>query len=123
MSTYIDPKEILKAVQASMSYSSKASSDMSAPFNSSIPDMSTASSQNASNILDGVQGIGREMLDKMSSARNSIDNQVMAHQDRQRRTQSYDFEPNLDDLRPTDAHGFPSELADEFFAPFLNKNK
>jgi hypothetical protein len=121
MSTYIDPSEILKGVQASQSYGSAASSDMSAPFNSSIPDMSTASSQNASKIIGGVQDIGRKMLDSMSSAKNSIDNQVMAHQDRQRRTQSYDFQPDLNDLRPTDAHGFPSELADEFFAPFMKK--
>ena len=121
MSTYIDPSEILKGVQASQQYGATASADLSKPFYASIPDMSIASSQNASHIIGGVQNIGRQMLDAMTASKNSIDDQVQAHQDRQRRSQPYDFQPDLNDLRPTAAHGFPSELANEFFAPFMKK--
>jgi len=119
--SYIDPKEILKGVLGAQQFSASSAAELSKSFNNSISDMSTASSQNASKIIDDIQAVGAKMLESMSHAKKSIDDQVLVHQDRQRRSQPYDFEPDLNDLRPTAAHGYPSEFADEFFSPFLKK--
>ncbi len=94
---------------------------MAAPFLESVPNMNTASSQNASQMMFGVQDVGAKMLGNMTAIKDSIDRQVFVHQDKQRRQKSYDFQPDMSDLRPTDAQGFPKELADEFFAPFIVK--
>ncbi len=117
----IDPKEMLAASKAAHQYGHSASASMSAPFIESVPDMNAASSQNASQMMFGVQDIGAKMLGNMTAIKDSIDRQVFVHQDKQRRQKSYDFQPDMTDLRPTDAQGFPKELADEFFAPFMVK--
>lgn len=117
----IDPKEMLAATTAAQKYGQDASASMAAPFLASVPDMSTASSQNASQMMFGVQDVGSKMLGNMSAIKDSVDSQLFIHQDKQRRQKSYDFQPDMSDLRPTDAQGFPKELANEFFAPFTIK--
>ncbi|CAG9269902.1 hypothetical protein BCEP4_590007 [Burkholderia cepacia] len=85
---------------------------------SSIQDMSVASTRNASNIIGNVQKIGAQMLEQMSNIKASVDKQVDAHQDAQQRQKTYDFNVNMNDLRPTNAVGFPEEMPSNFFSPF-----
>ncbi|HEY4082586.1 MAG TPA: DUF6277 family protein [Burkholderiaceae bacterium] len=119
----IDPKELLAASAAVQQFGPSAHAALSASFVNAVPGMSIASSENASKIIDGVHQASAKMLKTMSTLKNSVDHQVFAHQDAQRRQKSYDFQPDMRDLRPTDAQGFPQELADRFFAPFMKANK
>ncbi|AOK29365.1 hypothetical protein WS67_12570 [Burkholderia singularis] len=114
----IDPKEIFSACSDSHAYGQNASSSMAEPFISSISDMSVASSSNASNLIGHVQQVGGKMLDHMSNIKSAVDRQVAAHQDAQQRQRTYDFNVNMNDLRPTVAVGFPQEMPSNFFAPF-----
>jgi predicted DNA-binding ribbon-helix-helix protein len=114
----LDPKEILAACSSAHEYGQNASGTMAQPFISSISDMSVASSSNASNLIGNVQQTGGKMLDHMSSIKASVDQQVAAHQDAQRRQKTYDFNVNMNDLRPTNSVGFPEEMPGNFFAPF-----
>jgi hypothetical protein len=117
----INPKEILAASEASHAMGQTASASMSAPFMKAVPDMSIASGENASQVMGGVQQAGAQMWQLMSKAKNSIDQQVAVHQDKQRRQQTYDFSPDMTDLRPSDAKGFPKELEQDFFKPFMKR--
>ena len=117
----INPAEILAASQAAQQFGQTHNAAMSAPFIAATPGMTIASSTNASQIIGGVQNVGAQMLQQMASIRQSVDSQLFAHQDAQRRQQSYDFKPDMSDLRPTDAKGFPKELHNEFFSPFVQK--
>jgi iron uptake system EfeUOB component EfeO/EfeM len=117
----IDPKDILAASMAAHNMGQAASSAMAAPFMSGVSGMNVASSANASQVMNGVQGAGSKMWQKMTDVKNDIDKQVFSHQDSQRRQKTYDFKPDMSDLRPTDAQGFPKELQTDFFAPFLHK--
>lgn len=117
----IDPKEILAACSAAQNFGQSAQQSMMEPFMKSIPDMSVASSSNASQIIGGVMQVGQQMLKQMETIRQSVDSQLFAHQDAQRRQKTYDFKRDMSDLSPTDAAGFPEELGDEFFAPFRTK--
>ena len=117
----INPKEILAASMAAHSMGHAASASMSTPFVESVPGMTVDSSKNASQIMGGVQQVGTHMWQQMSAMKNSIDQQVFVHQDTQRRQKSYDFNPDMSDLRPTDAQGFPKEFDNEFFTPFVQK--
>ncbi|WDD90224.1 DUF6277 family protein (plasmid) [Burkholderia sp. FERM BP-3421] len=114
----IDPKVILAACTSAHEYGQSAGSSMAQPFMDSIPDMSVASSQNASNVIGGVHQIGGKMLDHMVNIKASVDKQVAAHQDAQQRQKTYDFNVNMNDLRPTNTVGFPQEMPSNFFAPF-----
>ncbi|MCA8435389.1 DUF6277 family protein [Burkholderia seminalis] len=114
----IDPNEILSACSNAHEYGQNASSSMAQPFMSSVPDMSVASSQNASNLIGNVQQVGGKMLEHMSNIKASVDKQVAAHQDAQQRQKTYDFNVNMNDLRPTSGVGFPQEMPSNFFAPF-----
>lgn len=117
----IDPKEMLAASSAAQQFGYNAGASMSAPFIEGAAGMSIDSSSNASSVIGGVQDIGAKMLAQMSDVKKSIDQQVFSHQDAQQRQKTYDFQPDMSDLRPSDARGFPSELANEFFAPFMRK--
>lgn len=117
----INPSEILAASQAAHAMGQSSAASMSGPFIAAIPSMSVESSNNASQIMDGVQQAGADMWKKMSDIKSSIDDQVFSHQDKQRRQKSHDFEPDMSDLRPSDAQGFPKELDNDFFAPFARK--
>jgi hypothetical protein len=117
----INPAAILAASQDMMKFGQTHTSAMSEPFVASTPGMTIASSTNASQIIGGVQNVGLQMLQHMGNIRSSVDSQLFAHQDAQRRQKSYDFKPDMSDLRPSDAQGFPKELANEFFAPFVQK--
>ncbi|CAG9258744.1 hypothetical protein WK39_22240 [Burkholderia cepacia] len=114
----IDPKEILNACSNAHQYGQSAGSTMAQPFLDSIPTMSTASSSNASNVIDGVLQVGSKMMDHMSKIKASIDQQVMVHQDNQQRQKTYDFNVDMRDLRPTTSVGFPQEMASDFFKPY-----
>ncbi|WP_323123570.1 DUF6277 family protein [Burkholderia alba] len=114
----IDPKEILSACTNAHEYGQSASSSMAQPFMNAVPDMSVASSQNASSLIGNVQQVGGKMLEQMSNIKASVDKQVAAHQDAQQRQKTYDFNVNMNDLRPTNAVGFPQEMPSNFFAPF-----
>ena len=117
----INPKDILAASTAAHSMGQTASSAMAAPFMAAVPGMNVPSSANASQVMDGVQQAGSQMWQKMTDVKNGIDKQVFSHQDSQRRQKTYDFKPDMSDLRPTDAQGFPKELQTDFFAPFMHK--
>ncbi|WP_199225904.1 MULTISPECIES: DUF6277 family protein [Chromobacterium] len=117
----INPAEILKACSAAHQYGQSAGGSMAEPFMNSVPGMSTASGSNASNMIGNVQDVGRQMLDHMTAIKSAVDKQVAVHQDQQRRQKTYDFQPDMSDLRPSDAKGFPTEMPEAFFAPFMKK--
>lgn len=117
----INPKEILAASMAAHALGQTTSAAMSSPFVQAVPRMSVDSAQNASQIMGGVQQVGAQMWQQMGAVKSSIDQQVFVHQDAQRRQKSYDFKPDMSDLRPSDAQGFPKELDNEFFSPFMHK--
>ncbi|AUH53590.1 hypothetical protein CXB49_09520 [Chromobacterium sp. ATCC 53434] len=119
----INPAEILKACSAAHEYGQTAGSSVAAPFLSAVPTMSVASSSNVGNLIDGVQDVGTKMLGNMGAIKSAIDQQVAVHQDQQRRQKTYDFQPDMSDLRPSDAKGFPIEMPEAFFAPFMNFRK
>ncbi|MDN7671513.1 DUF6277 family protein [Burkholderia oklahomensis] len=114
----IDPKEIFSACSNAHQYGQDASGSMAQPFMNSIPDLSTASSSNASSLIGNVQQVGSKMLEHMSTIKSAVDKQVMIHQDNQQRQKTYDFNVDMRDLRPTNAVGFPEEMPSIFFSPF-----
>ncbi|WP_217806284.1 DUF6277 family protein [Chromobacterium haemolyticum] len=117
----INPAEILKACNAAHQYGQSAGGSMAEPFMNSVPGMNIASGSNASNMIGNVQDVGRQMLDHMTAIKSAVDKQVAVHQDQQRRQKTYDFQPDMSDLRPSDAKGFPTEMPEAFFAPFMKK--
>jgi hypothetical protein len=114
----LDPKEIINACNEAHTYGQNAQGSLAQPFLNAAPDMSIASTQNAMDTINAVQGVGQKMLAQMSNLRDSIDKQLAAHQDAQTRQKSYDFSSDMSDLRPTTAVGFPREMPGNFFAPF-----
>jgi len=117
----IDPAKILEAIQSAQQLGANATSSMSKPFMENAATGNIQSGENASQINDGVTQASRAMLQNMEGMRESILNQLGAIQDKQRREKTYDFKPSMDDLRPTDAQGWPSELSGEFFKPFFGR--
>ncbi|HEY4082030.1 MAG TPA: DUF6277 family protein [Burkholderiaceae bacterium] len=117
----IDPSKIFEAVQHSHNLGASSSASMAKPFMDSVMSRNIASGSNASQIADGVQQAGQQMLGQMNGIKESVLNQLAAVQDGQRREKSYDFKPNMADLRPTEAQGWPKELGNEFFKPFFGK--
>jgi len=95
-----------------------ARNQTTAAFMVGTPAMPVASASNASNVIDNVHQNGQQMLANLIQAKNSIDSQVAAHQEKQRSEIPSNFTPDMNDLRPTDAKGFPKELPEEYFAPF-----
>ena len=114
----IDPAEILAACKDAHTFGQNASSTMAEPFMNAIPDLSVASSSNASMMIGQVQQVGSKMLAHMENIKAAVDRQVAAHQDAQQRQKTWDFDVDMNDLRPTDAAGFPQEMPSNFFAPF-----
>jgi hypothetical protein len=114
----IDPKEIHAAFPSAEDIHQKIAETLSASFLASAPDMSIDSAANASAIASSAEDIGAKSLERMMSLKQSINQQVRAHQQAQRARQPHDFTPDMNDLRQTVAHGFPQEMADEFFARF-----
>ncbi|SMG61116.1 DUF6277 family protein [Paraburkholderia susongensis] len=117
----IDPKEIFAAIQQAHQLSQNAGNSMSQPFLDHVMSRDIQSGENASQITDGVNKACSDMLAQMGTVKDSLMNQLAAVQDKQRREKSYDFQPDINDLRPTDAQGWPKELSDEFFKPFFGK--
>lgn len=117
----IDPSKIFEAVQHAHSLGADATNTMSKPFMERVVTRDIYSGENASQITDGVNQACQQMMGQMGGIKESVLNQLSAVQDRQRREKSYDFKPAMDDLRPTDAQGWPRELADEFFKPFFGR--
>jgi hypothetical protein len=117
----IDPKAILDATLAATQFGATAQAGMTAPFTAGIASMNVASSSNSSNVIGGIQQISQQSLGHMTAIKTSIDSQLFAHQGMQRAQQSYDFKTDMDDLRPTDARGFPNELDAEFHKVFNKK--
>lgn len=115
----IDPTKIYEAVQSAHSLGANATSSMAQPFINRVTTRDIQSGENASQINDGVNGACQQMLGQMSGMKESLLNQLSAVQDRQLREKSYNFKPAMNDLRPTDAQGWPKELGDEFFKPFF----
>ncbi|HYP86478.1 DUF6277 family protein [Variovorax sp.] len=117
----IDPSKIFEAVQAAHDIGASATSTMSKPFMDKVQTRDIGSGDNASQITDGVNQACQQMLGLMGGVKESVLNQLAVIQDKQRREKTYDFQPAMDDLRPTDAQGWPQELGDEFFKPFFGK--
>ncbi|MGH8781865.1 DUF6277 family protein [Paraburkholderia sp.] len=117
----IDLNEILAACMVAHRCGEDVSAAMAAPFMSAVASMSIAPSFNASNVIGGMQDVISQMLHHMTHLRSTIDQQVLAHQNKQRRQKPYDFQSDMSDLRLTDAQEFSNELASEFLAPFMNR--
>lgn len=116
----IDPSKIFEAIQQSHSLAESAASSMAKPFLKQATTRDIYSGENASQITDGVSNACKEMLGQMDGVKDSVLTQLAAIQKEQRREKSHDFKPSMDDLRPTDAQGWPKELGDEFFKPFFS---
>jgi hypothetical protein len=115
----IDPSKIFEAVQNAHSLAPDATSSMAKPFMERVTTRDIYSGENASQITDGVMNTCQQMMGQMNGIKDSVLTQLAVIQDRQRREKSYNFKPAMDDLRPTDAQGWPKELGDEFFKPFF----
>ena len=116
-----DPNEIILASQAAHSHGQSSRDAAAAGFMVNNPDMSVASAGNASNVIDAVHANGQAMLGSLAGVKSSIDRQVAAHQAQQTTPSaghSPGAVPDMNDLRPTDAQGFPKEDAGDFMAPF-----
>ncbi len=117
----IDPKAILDATHAATQFGATAQAGMTGPFTAGIASMNVASTSNSSNVIGGIQQIGQQSLGHMMEIKSSVDSQLGVHQSKQRAQQSYDFNTDMNDLRPTDARGFPNELDMDFHKVF-NRN-
>lgn len=117
----LDPKEILASIQASLDNSGTVQSSATAGFSAGVPGYNVAGPANASLVIEGVQGAVGAMVENMNSIKRSIDSQLEAHQAMQRAETTQQFKVDMDDLRPTNAAGFPNELMDNFFKAFKNR--
>lgn len=117
----LDPKEIIASIQASLDSNNTMQSTSSASFSAGVPGFNINGPGNASMVIGGVQGAVNSMIENMNGVKRSIDEQLDAHQAMQRAEKPQQFSPNMDDLRPTDATGFPNEIMDNFFKAFKNR--
>jgi hypothetical protein len=113
-----DPKETQAAFAAAHEFNKKTAESMSAPFLTGASNATIDSAANVNAIIFGAKNIGAQMLEQMTSIKNSADAQLAAHQLAQRQQKTYDFVTNMDDLRNTIAQGFPQEMGDQFFSTF-----
>jgi hypothetical protein len=117
----LDPKEILASIQSSLNSSNAMQSSTTAAFNAGVPGMNIAGPANAALVIGGVQNAVNSMVENMNGIKKSIDDQLEAHQKMQKAETTQEFNVNMEDLRPTDAAGFPREFTDTFFKVFQNK--
>ena len=61
---------------------------------------------------------GQQLLNSMNKVKNTRDSQVAAHQEKQRAQAMGQVNSDMNDLRPTDAQGFPKENPADFMAAF-----
>ncbi len=115
----INPADILAAANAAAAMGQSSAASMSSPFIQAIPSMSVGGPQNASQIMNGIHESGSKLWAEMGVLSKSMNDQVAAHQEKQRSEKPHDFKPDMSDLRPSDAKGFPKEMASDFFAPFM----
>ena len=111
-----DPSEIINAANAAHSATTASRQATADGFMSGGMDVGSAA--NASNVIDTVHENGSKMLGGLSAAKSAIDRQVAAHQAQQSSELPSDFNSTMNDLRPTDAQGFPKESAADFFSTF-----
>ena len=119
----LDPNELTAAIKSANQFGAEARTATTAGFMAGVPGTDVASASNVANVIDAVHATGLQMLGSLSQIKGSIDSQVFAHQEKQRAQRSYDYAPDMSDLRPTDAQGFPKEHAAEFLATFKNLPK
>lgn len=114
----INTAEILAAIQASTAMGQTALSSMSSSFIQGIPTMSMDAATTSSSITGGIQQAGTDMWAQMDAISKSVNAQVALHQQQQTAESTHDFKADMNDLRPTNARGFPQELDTDFFTPF-----
>lgn len=114
----LDPKDIIASIQASLDQHNTMQSAASAGFGAGVAGYNINGPANASLVINGVQNAVNAMIENMNNVKRSLDDQLEAHQAMQRAETPPGFTVNTEDLRPTNATGFPNELMDNFFKPF-----
>lgn len=117
----LDPKEIIASIQQSLDSCNTMQASTTASFNEGVPGYDIAGPANASLVIGGVQNAVNSMVENMNNIKRSIDDQLDAHQTMQRGETTQQFNVNMDDLRPSNAAGFPNEMMDNFFKAFKNR--
>ncbi len=117
----LDPHVIASAAKSSPHIGSEARTTVATGFLAGVAGMDVDAASNAANVHTAVQLTSQQMRESLAGVKDAIDAQVKAHQNKQRARRSFDYQPDMDDLRPTDATGFPRELSDAFYAPFKRR--
>lgn len=117
----IDPNEIIAACSNLSQLGEQTSGPLTTPFLAGTPAMTVDPSATSSSVISNVQNIGQTMMGQMNSIQASITQQLNTHQQNQSQQSPKDFQPNMADLRNATSHGFPNEMANEFFAKFIPK--
>ena len=114
----LDPQVIVSTAKSSRHFGSEARAATAGGFMAGVPGMDVNADGNAANVVGTVEATGLQMNESLAGVRSALETQLKAHQDKQRARRSFDYQPDMNDLRPTDAQGFPKELAEQFYAPF-----
>ena len=114
----LKPDVIQDTAKAAPDYGGSAREASAAGFLAGVPGMNVDASSNTANVVGTVKATGMQMQTGMDQVRGNLEGQLQAHQEMQRARRSFDYQPNMEDLRPTHAKGFPKEKPEEFYAPF-----
>ncbi len=99
----IDPKEFYNSIQKSIELANGAHN----------------ATPNEAMIIENVKSTITAMMDQMNTVKQSVEDQLASHQNMQKAETPESFEvKDIDDLRTTQATGFPRELVDTFFKAF-----
>lgn len=112
-----DPSEIISAAASAHQMGTEARNQTTTAFMVGTPAM-PVTANHASSVIDNVHAHGQQMLNNLNSVKTKLDSQVAAHQAKQRSAIPGNFDPDMNDLRPTDAQGFPQESPEQFLAAF-----
>lgn len=110
----INPTQIFQVMKSASSMGAGSQSELSAPFMQGLSSMNMSASEGAASVISNVSNTCGSMLSKLNSMTNGIQSDVAVKQATQAAARPEDFDVTKQDLRPTVATGFPSELASFF---------
>jgi hypothetical protein len=114
----LDPNVIPDAAKAGRQHGSAERDGTTGGFMAGVPAMEVDASGNAAHVEGTVRATSMQIGSSMADVKSSIESHLKAHQAMQSARRTFDYKPDMDDLRPTHAKGFPRELPEEFLAPF-----
>lgn len=109
-----NPAQIFQVMKSASSMGAGSQAGLSAPFMQGLSSMQMSPAEGAAAVMSNVSDTCGNMLSSLNSMTKGLQSDVAAKQAAQAAARPEDFDVTIQDLRPTVAKGFPSELASFF---------